>query len=116
MNGKEALKKIRKATTERHRTFTIESQFEEQFDIIEKDLDELEQLRLIFPLLNKDAIKEQEKRNEVLEIIKKKRVDLDLFLRVMSFNNVELYNFEMNNGARNLTETEFNLIKSALEY
>lgn len=52
-----------------------------------------------------------DKEHKALEIIKEKRVDLDLLLRTFKFDNYELYNFEIGNGARSLTKEEHDLLK-----
>ena len=54
------------------------------------------------------------KELKALEIIKKKRVDLDLLLKTFKFNNYELYNFNIGNGARSLTQEEYDLLKEVL--
>ena len=56
-----------------------------------------------------------EKDLEILEIIKNKRIDMELLIKVVIFNDYRIYNFELGNSTRELTETEFNLIKEWLK-
>ena len=83
-----------------------------------KGLEALKRIALKDFILNDESclkdIKIIEKELKVLEIIKNKRVDLDLLLRTFKFNNYQLYNFEMSNGERNLIKEEYDLFIEVL--
>lgn len=99
----------------------LNKRFKKYKSIIEQALTELEETKILCESFKKDAIRLNEqgidlylkykKQNQILEVLKNKRVDIDLVNKVDSAKSYNCYCREYDNE---LTETEFILIKEWL--
>lgn len=92
--------------------------------IIETALKRLEELEKAFVTLSKEDEKTKKllsleiEKNRTLEIIKKKRVDADLFLTILEDKNQDdkLWSYNFWNAEKNsLTQEEYELLKEMLK-
>ena len=104
----------------------VKDEYSEDFDLIEKELKRLEKLEKEFVALSKEDEKTKEllsleiEKNRALEIIKNKRVDVDLF---MICKTLEEYNdiigsraFEEDEAKqRMLSQEEYDLLKNEIK-
>lgn len=127
--GLEALAKIKKHDIHKtliNKKFVMDKEWEENYQIIEKELKRLEELEKAFKALSKDDEKAKKllsleiEKNRALEIIKEKRVDVCYFMNCRTleeYNDDVLASYaydEVDAEQRMLTQQEYDLLREVL--
>lgn len=125
MNSKEALERIKNwyvLQMTQGNEFLLRDNEEEMFNVIKQDLDRLElkeyENEQLYKNRERDHLiysklkEEKEKQDKILQIIKEKRVDIQLLKDSKNLND---YNWCVHTKDRALTKEEYDLLKEWFE-